>query len=418
MADASLRLSWFLARRYLASRRGTRFLSLITAISIAGVAVGVLALVVVTSVMNGLQTELRDKILGTNPHIWVTQYGEAMRLVDWPTVAARVRRVDGVVAAAPFVHAEVGMTNAAGHAEFVILRGVEPRAPGPPVTDLHAALRRGQLRLGPTRSGLPPLLVGSALGDRFGLAVGDRVTVLSPQGAKLSPFGALVPKMQTFEVVGRFRTGMYEYDNKFAFTTLAAAQQLLGLGTAVTGLEVRVRDPLEARRVAARLDQALGFPYYAQDWTTLNGQLFSALKLEKLALALILLLIVVVAAFNIVSTLVMMVTDKTKEIGILKAMGMGTRAIRRVFLLQGFVIGAVGSTVGAALGLLVVWVLDRYRLISIPGDVYFIDYLPVAFEWTDLALILLAAWTISLLATIYPARQAARLVPIEAIRHE
>jgi lipoprotein-releasing system permease protein len=279
-------------------------------------------------------------------------------------------------------------------------------------------IRAGTLQMGPTASGYPPLLVGRGLADRFGLYPGDEVDVISLQGHQVSPVGGLIPRMRKFEVAGVFRTGMYEYDNKFMYTTLATTQELTDLGSAVTGLEIRVPDAMQARSIGREIEQALGFPYRAEDWQTMNSALFSALQLEKLAMEIILLLIVIVAAFNIISTLVMVVTDKTREIGILKSMGLTSRQVLRIFILQGLVIGAVGSMLGLMGGLFLVWLLDRYQFIEIPGDVYFIDRLPVALDVGDIGLILLASVLISFLATIYPARQAARLQPVEAIRHE
>jgi lipoprotein-releasing system permease protein len=414
-----MRLEWFIARRYLASRRGMRFLSLITLIAMGGVFVGVMALIVVTAVMTGLQTDLRDKILGTNPHIWLTSYGENMRLEGWDRLVARVRGIEGVEAAAPFVHTEVCLRNNAGYGECAIMRGVDPDAPGAPITDIIRKIREKELSLEETVSGFPPLLVGDALADRFGLFPGDVVTLISIQSVQTSPLGGFIPKMRKFEVAGRFRTGMYEYDNKFVYTTLPAAQDLAGLGDSVTGLEIRVPDPMQADAVGERVSKTLGgFPYRTEDWKTMNASLFQALKLEKLAMSVILLLIVIVAAFNIISTLVMVVTDKTREIGILKSMGLRASQVQRVFMLQGVVIGLVGSVLGAIAGVFVTWLLDRYQFIRIPGDIYFIDRLPVAFDWVDIGTILLLSLVISFLATLYPARQAARLYPVEAIRHE
>lgn len=415
-----MNLEWYIARRYLSSRRGTRFLSLITLIAMGGVFVGVMALIVVTSVMTGLQNDLREKILGVNPHIWLTSFGENMVLEGWESKLEEVRRMPEVEAAAPFIHTEVGLGNLGGYAEGAILRGVERDPRGPAVTDIGRQLQTGELSLGETRSGHPPLIMGTALADRFGLMTGDIVTITSfQQGVQISPMGFAIPPMRRFEFVGRFRTGMYEYDNKFMYTTLAAAQELTGLGTAVTGLEIRVPDPMEANEVAREIEAGLGgYPYRAQDWQSMNASLFSALKLEKLAMAIILGLIVIVAAFNIISTLVMVVTDKTREIGILKSMGLKASQVQRVFMLQGVVIGMVGSLLGGAAGLILVWLLDRYEFVKIPGDVYFVDRLPVAFDAADIGLILGLSILISFVATLYPARQAARLYPVEAIRHD
>lgn len=415
-----MRLEWFIARRYLSSRRGAKFLSLITLIAIGGVFVGVMALIVVTSVMTGLQTDLRDKILGTNPHIWVTTYGDGMEMQGWEGPLARVSEVEGVAAVAPFVQSEValGTPGTGAYAEAAILRGIDASGEGPAVTDIVAQIRSGEYQLGETESGYPPLLLGKALADRFAAYPGRVVRVISFQGVQLSPLGTLAPPMRNFEVVGTFETGMYEYDNSFMYTTLAAAQDLVGLGDGVTGLEVRVPDPMEADVVGRRIEDELGFPYRSQDWKTLNSSLFSALQLEKLAMQIILLLIVVVAAFNIISTLVMVVADKTREIGILKSMGLRSAQVQRVFLLQGVVIGTVGSTLGALSGLFILFILDRYELIHIPGDVYFIDRLPVAFDPLDISVVLISSMIISFLATLYPARQAARLYPVDAIRHE
>jgi len=413
-----MRLEWFIARRYLSSRRGARFLSLITLIAIGGVFVGVMALIVVTSVMTGLQTDLRDKILGTNPHIWLTTYGETMQLQGWQGTIERVREVPGVQAAAPFVHAEVALSTPGGYAEAAILRGIDPDADGPAITEIIRQIRDGELELAGTVSGYPPLLIGDALAERFAAYPGRVVNVLSFQGLQVTAMGTLMPTVRQYEVVGRFRTGMYEYDNKFMYTTLEAAQELTRLGDAVTGLEIRVPDAMQADQVARRLEDHLGFPYRAEDWKTMNSSLFSALQLEKMAMFIILLLIVIVAAFNIISTLVMVVTDKTREIGILKSMGLRSRQVQRIFMLQGVVIGTVGSLLGAAGGLFLTWMLDRYELIRIPGDVYFIDRLPVGFDPVEIAVILVSSLTISFLATIYPARQAARLFPVEAIRHD
>ncbi|HET7229913.1 MAG TPA: ABC transporter permease [Longimicrobium sp.] len=411
-------LEWFIGRRYLASRRGTRFLSLITLIAIGGVSVGVMALIVVTAVMTGLQEDLRDKILGVNPHIWVMTYGENMRMDDWRPALEKVRQVKGVAAAGPFIHTEVAIRNRAGYTEAAILRAIDPYQPGTPVTGIGATMRQHDLLPPRTRSGLPPIAIGEGLAGRSSLLPGDTVRVMSFQNVKVSPVGGLMPTIREFEVTGTFRTGMYEYDNKFMYTSIPAAQELTGMGKAVSGLEVRVPDPGRATEVGDRIVDKLGLPYRTDDWKTMNQALFSALKLEKLAMSLILLLIVIVAAFNIISTLVMVVTDKTREIGILKSMGLTSRRVLRIFMMQGLVIGLVGSLVGGVGGLLLNWVIDRYELIRIPGEIYFVSHLPVRSDPWDVLTILAATVLISFVATIYPALQAARLTPVEAIRHE
>jgi lipoprotein-releasing system permease protein len=279
-------------------------------------------------------------------------------------------------------------------------------------------IRAGRFDLDATASGFPPLLIGQGLAERFGLLPGDVVDVISLMGAQVSPVGGLLPRFRKFEVAGVFQTGMYEYDNKFMYTDLPTAQEINELGTAVTGLEIRVPDPMRANEVGLQIQRSLGFPYRAQDWQVMNASLFSALQLEKIAMAVILLLIVIVAAFNIISTLVMVVTDKTREIGILKSMGLTSRQVMRVFILQGVVIGAVGAMLGLVSGLFLVWLLDRYQFITIPGDIYFIERLPVAVDVADISLIFGLSVVISLIATLYPAWQAARLMPVEAIRHD
>jgi lipoprotein-releasing system permease protein len=412
-------LEWFIARRYLSSRKGARFLSLITLIAIGGVTVGVMALVVVTAVMSGLQNELRNKYLGTNPHIWLTTYGEGMRLDAWQGTLARVLEVDGVVSAAPFVETAVALRLPNAYAEAGLMRGIDPDAKGEAITEIVTRIRNGEFSFGPTASGYPPLVLGDGLAEKFQAYAGTVIDVISLQGTEVNSLGILQPPMRRFEVVGSFHTGMYDYDNRYMYTTLSAAQDLARLGDAVTGLEIRTPDPNRAEPIARDIEAHLGgFPYRGIDWMSLNKSLFQALELEKLAMAVILLLIVVVAAFNIISTLVMVVADKTREIGILKSMGLTARQVQRIFMIQGVVIGFVGAAIGASGGLILAWVLNRYQLIKIPGEVYFIPYLPVEVDPLELTVVLLASLLISFLATIYPARKAARLFPVEAIRHE
>jgi lipoprotein-releasing system permease protein len=287
------------------------------------------------------------------------------------------------------------------------------------MSDVEREIRAGTKALGPTRSGLPGILVGVRLAQKLGVAPGDTLLVAALENVKRNASGEPIPKYGEFEVTGTFETGMYEYDQQNLYVELPVAQDLLDMtDDEVGGLAVNVGDPWNANRVAQAIELELGFPYWTSDWMTLNRTLFSALKLEKLAMAVILFLIVLVAAFNIISTLIMVVTDKTREIGILKSMGLTDGRVLRVFVLQGLTIGLIGTVLGAIGGLGLVWMLDRYELIKLPGDVYFIDTLPVALEPLDMGLILVASIVIAFAATIYPARQASRLQPVEAIRHE
>lgn len=414
------RLEWYIARRYLSSRRKGRFLSLITLIAIGGIFLGVMALITVTAVMTGLQRDLQEKILGTTPHIYVFEEGHGFRLDGWKELLARVREVPRVAAAEPFVMTQVVIVPTGGeYAQFGTLYGVDLESEGEPMTTVHKGLRSGELSLGPTESGRPGLLVGQRLASRMGLLPGSLVTIVAGENIKTDPLGNIVPVTREFEVTGLFSTGMYEYDSQHLYAALPAAQDLLDLpGGVVSGLAVNLDDPWDAREVGEALGEMLGFPYYTQDWMALNQSLFSALKLEKMAMGVVLSLIILVAAFNIISTLIMVVTDKTREIGILKSMGLTDGRVLRLFILQGLAIGLVGTTLGTIGGLGLVWVIDRFELISLPGDVYLVDSLPLALDISDLILIVVTSILIAFSATIYPARQAARLQPVEAIRHE
>lgn len=413
------RLEWFVARRYLASRRRGRFLSLITVIAVAGVALGVMALITVIAVMTGLQRDLQAKIIGSNPHVYVFEQGGGFRLGAWARVADKVQQIPGVVSVEPYVVTQVGVMPRPDFLQPGTLYGIDLDSEAPAQTQIERQLRAGELSLGPTQSGLPGVLIGNRLANTLLVTPGDTLTILAGENLRYGPTGEPIFQTGHFEVTGLFTTGMYEYDTSNLYTSLEEAQQLLELPSdTVSGLAVAVADPWMARDVRNRLTTELGYPYWVEDWMNLNQSLFSALKLEKLAMTVILFLIVVVAAFNIISTLVMVVADKTREIGILKAMGMTDVSVLRIFMLQGLTIGLVGTAIGGIGGAILVWVLDRYQLIELPGDVYFIDRLPVALDPLDVVMIVAASLLISFAATLYPARQASRLLPVEAIRHE
>jgi lipoprotein-releasing system permease protein len=416
MSKLELQIAW----RYLRSRRGSKLLSLISIIAIGGVLVGVSALIVIIGVMNGLQHDLREKILVGSPDIRVLSYGEGLRINDWQEVLAKVRKQPGVVVAAPFVLTEALMTTGHDYNGGVYVVGILPSGRGvPDVTTIRSHTTDGDFRFVSTDGERRGVVLGKLLADRFAKAVGDTITLLSAGGGKMNAVtGGVVPKVEHFEVTGLVSTGMYEYDNAYAFVALEKAQALAGLGQAVTGIEVRTEDRWQAPIVAPQLAHALGWPFRTVDWQQQNSSLFQALKLEKLGMGVILLLIVLVAAFNIVSTLTMVVADKTKEIGILKAMGMPAKSIRRIFFAQGVVIGVVGTMLGLILGFAAAIGLDKYKFIKLDPAVYFIDHLPVATQPEDVIIIVLSSIAIAAIATLYPSIQASRLFPLEAIRHE
>jgi lipoprotein-releasing system permease protein len=412
-----MRLQWSIAWRYLRSRRSSALLSFISMIAVGGVIVGVSALIVIIGVMNGLQIDLREKILLGSPDIRVLSYGEALRLHNWQGALDTVKMRPQVVAAAPFVLTQAMVINTSGYVQGVQLEGIPPESPTTPnVTGIRQRAVEGDFRFATGDGRRRGAVLGEILAMRLSARLGDTVTILSPAGIRVDAFVA--PRPEVFIVTGIFKTDMYEYDNAYVYVDLDVARSISGLGPDVTGIEVKTVDRWQASKVAAEIDSVLGFPRRTEDWTAQNAALFSALKLEKMAMAVILLLIVVVAAFNIVSTLTMVVRDKTREIGILKAMGLRAGAVRNVFLYQGLVIGMVGTGIGLVLGVAVGIALDRYRLIPLKPEVYFIDHLPVVMQIGDTALIVVASVLIATAATLYPAGQASRLLPVQAIRDE
>ncbi len=414
------RLELAIAWRYLRSRRGSRLLSFITVIAIGGMIIGVSALIVIIGVMNGLQTDLREKILVGSPDIRVLTFGEELRIAGWRDVLAKVQRQPGVVAAAPFVLTQALAQSGHNYKEAVSVAGIVPAGqPGAGVTTIREHATIGDFRFASGDGRRRGVVVGKLLAERLNAYPGTKLTLFTANVQLTNAVtGGMVPQVTEFEVTGVFETGMYEYDNQYVYVDVNAARDLAGIDSAVTGIEVRTRDRWAAESVGAALGEVLGFPFRIVDWREQNSSLFRALKLEKLGMSVILLLIIIVAAFNIVSTLTMVVRDKTREIGILKAMGLPSASIRRVFLVQGTVIGVVGTGLGLLLGVAAGIALDWYHLISLDPQVYFIDHLPVQMEALDIGLIVLLGVAIAVLATLYPAVQAARLYPIEAIRSE
>lgn len=409
-----LPVEYYIGLKYLLAKRKQTFISIITFISVGGVAIGVSALIIVLAVMSGFERELKDRILGATAHVHVTSLDGS--IADPGKVRDNVLQVEGVTGASPYLFSQVMLSSGAA-ATGGILRGVDLPTVGT-VTRLPRDIRVGRLEdlANAPAGGLPRVILGKELAANLGVAVGDIVEVLVP-GGNVTPLGAF-PRVARFLVSGIFESGMYEYDSSFAYVSLAEAGRLLGISGRVTGIEVKVRDLYSAGRVATRIRERLGYPYWAKDWMQSNRNLFSALKLEKVVMFIILALIVMVAAFNIISTLIMVVMDKTKDIAVLMTMGATRRTVRRIFALEGLLIGIAGTVAGILLGGILCLLLSRYQFIHLPSDVYYISTLPVDLSPGILLLVGASSILICFLATFYPSRQASRIDPAEAIRYE
>jgi lipoprotein-releasing system permease protein len=401
-----------IALRYLLAKRKQAFISIISFISILGVTVGVMALVIALALMTGLQQEVRDRILGSTPHIYVWKQGG---IEDYRAEAEQMRRLPRVVGAAPAI-LDQALAASADVRLPIQIKGIDPPMEQE-VTDIKAAVQTGSLDdLTRRPEGEPAgILLGRDLAARLQVSVNDTVTVLTPQGS-LSPAG-FVPRFQRLRVVGTFSLGLYEFDSSFGYVSLDVASRLFGKPD-VDLIQLRVDDIFEAAAVADAVVERLGPAYLTQDWQDMNRSLFYALSLEKIAISLTIGLIVVVAALQIVASLILLVMEKHRDIAILKTMGAGARSITAIFMLQGLIIGAVGTTVGAVAGWAVAMVADRYRLINIPLDVYQVSHVPFTVLPRDLAIVVATSVFVCFVATIYPSRQAARLDPVQALRYE
>src|SRR5215218_1223733 len=400
-----------IAIRYLLAKRKQAFISLISLISMLGVAVGVTALVIALALMTGLQGELRDRILGSSAHVYVWKQGG---IADYHAEVAKLRAVPGVTGAAPAILGKALLRTGRGDA-FITFKGIDPSLEGS-VTDLARSVEHGSLKaLAAAADGPPGILIGADLSNQVGAALGDDVTLTTPEGT-LSPMG-LIPRSRRFKVVGIFKLGLYEFDSAYGFVSLETAGSILGKAQPDL-LELRVADIYRAPAIADRITADLGDAYLTQDWADMNRSLFSALSLEKMAISITIGLIVMVAALNIIASLVLLVMEKSRDIAILKTMGASSRSIMTIFMLQGLIIGLVGTTAGAGLGYGLAYVLDRYRLIKIPTDVYQVSHVPFTILPWDFAIVILSAILICFVATLYPSRQAARLDPVQALRFE
>jgi lipoprotein-releasing system permease protein len=404
-----------IALRYLTARRKQAFISLISAIAVLGVSLGVMALLIALGLMTGLQGEIRSRILGATAHISLFKT-HSDGFDDYREVMEALRRVPRVRGVAPAVYAKALLASSAG-SDVATVKGLDPRADGA-VTDLAAHVQPGArlAELVAPVEGPPPILLGRDLANKLGVAVGDVVTLTSPQG-RLSPMGVL-PRVAKLRVLGTVRNGLYEFDAAWAYVPLETAQRLFGDGDKVSLIELRIDDMYAVDEIARSVKAELGPGYDTTDWIQMNGSLFQALWLEKTVIGIVIFLIVMVAALNIVATLVLMVMEKHKDIAILVSMGASRGAVARVFMLQGTIIGGVGTLIGGGLGWAVCHVFDRYRLIQIPGDVYQISHLPFTLQAWDAALVLGGAMLTCFVATLHPARGAARLDPAEALRYE
>jgi lipoprotein-releasing system permease protein len=409
---ASVPFELFIALRYLLARRQQSSISRVSLFSTIGVAVGVVALVVALALMTGLQGELRNRILGSQAHIYVWKTGS---LVDYESEVEQLRAVPGVAGAGPAILGKAIVSSDRSDA-FITLKGIDPVLEGQ-VTDIERTLTQGGLE-GLTDHGeddRPGILLGHDLAQQLGASVGDEITLITP-GGSLSPMG-LIPRNRRVKVVGVFQLGLYEYDSAFGFVTLDFARRLFSK-EAPDLIQLRVDDIWAAAGIARSLPERLGPEYIAEDWSELNRSLFSALWLEKMAISITIGLIVMVGALNIISSLILLVRQKSRDIAILKTMGTSSVRVMTIFMMQGLVIGVVGTTVGGLCGLGLCWVLDSFELIQIPMDVYQVSHVPFIVQPLDFLVVVVATIAICFLATIYPSRQASRLDPVQALRFE
>ena len=423
----------FVSIRHLSAKKSQKFISLNTWISIAGVGLGVMALIVVIAVMSGFSKDLRDKILGTNSHVVVSNMNRAM-VENYDGIIKKVRSVEGVMAAAPFIMNQVMLING-DRVSGIVVRGIDPEKEET-VSDLGKNMVSGTVSdlkekssfsgeiKGREKKNRAGIILGKELLRRLGVGVGDIVSMVSPV-SRVTPVG-LIPRMKLFKVVGVFESGMYEYDANLSFILLKSAQKFFSMKNGVSGIEVRVADIEQAGNIASVIQKELGFPYLVRDWMRMNRNLFSALKLEKIVMFIILILIIFVAAFNIVSTLFMLVMEKAKEIAILKSMGASCSSIMKIYSYQGLVIGLVGTFLGCATGFVIVPNLNEivssiesiFGIVAFPSDVYYLDRLPSKIQYMDSFLIIIFSVVICLVASLYPAWRASKLDLVDGLRYE
>ncbi len=424
---------FFISRRYMRAKRKQVFVSIITLISIFGIFLGVAALIIVLAVMNGFEEDLRTKILGIRSHIEVTT-SMSGPMKNYTAIREEIDKEPGVVASTPFIYTEAMMRSQNG-VTGVIIRGMDTQS-SPKVINL-GKMREGSIEhlnkipdddlkeLPDEDKNLSGIMIGKEMARNMGLFLHDPITIISPAGGIATPMG-MVPRMKKFIVVGIYESGFYEYDSKLAFLSIKSCQEFLEMGDTVSGLDIVVQDIYKADVIARNIQGKLGFPFFAQNWMQMNKNLFSALKLEKRVMFIILSLIVLVAAFNIISALIMIVMEKNKDIAILKSMGATATTIMKIFIYQGLIVGVVGTFFGCIAGLTIALNLQKISLLVeklfnfkiLPGDVYYLSELPSKVNYSDVVVIVIGTLLICFLSTIYPARRASKLDPAEALRYE
>lgn len=410
----------FVARRYLRSKRQVKFISLITYISIAGVAIGTAALVIVLSVMNGFETEVRSRIIGFDAHAKIKTHHD-QGVENFEEITARIKDTPHVVATAPYIH-DRALILASGQdrKQGIVVKAIDPKTEAS-VTDLINNVNYGALNLGMIEKEgerpYPGILLGYSLADRLVVGLGDKIVLLSAAGLRVGDFGSM-PNAMNFRVAGYFETGIYDYDSNVAFIGIPQAQKLFEMGNKVSGIQLKLENMDQAAQVAEAIKNELKYPYYVETWFDVNKNLFSWMQFEKWIAFIILSLIIVVAAFNIVSTLIMVVLEKTREIGILKSMGSTNASVMKIFILQGLVAGLIGTAIGLSLGFALCWAQQEFQFFSLPADVYIISAMPILIKPLDFIGVGSAAIFLSFIATVYPAYRASQLEPVRAIRYE
>lgn len=401
-----MKLPLFIALKYLKSKK--RGISFGTFVSISGVSLGVMALIIVISVISGFHEDLQKKILGTQAHAVVLNYTGGIE--DYSAIIKKLANKEEIIGYSPFVMGQVLISNNK-RSHGVYLRGIIPEY-DQKTTEIFRHIKYKY----DNYTDLPWIFIGKELASLLGVLPGDTITVISPMGT-IGPLG-IIPKAKKFIVTGIFEIGMFEYDANLAITELKIAQEFFDYGNKVTGIQLKLKNIYKADIISGNLTNELGDPYYVKDWMRMNRNLFSALKLEKFAMFVILTLIVIVASFNIISMLMVNVTEKQREIAILKSMGATDRLIRYIFMAQGLLIGFIGTAVGLLGGLLLCEVIKSYDIIKLPADVYYLSKLPVKVKLLDIIIISVSALIISLISTVYPAHRAAKINPVEILRYE